>query len=426
MNLMDDYTERGDNLSRFKDEIKKIVHATFPIEINFARNDFTIFSYIGWDEEVSGYWFYELNKETLERLREKGMLKRIRMPATYVNNSLMEDMIQRKINLMIGCRGRIYYLSKYAVKALCEKSGLKGEWIKEQSLSRDLYLMETLSRQHKNYKMIVRMNQIYEGNVSKYSYKAFGFVTCRHHDIPFYYMTEIMERIENERTYGKVELREWQVTHRLTHIYMEFPDEASRLEKTYQLLEPVIPGIVLYSSDTGAASFTALVTYRIPSTDTYLITNEWKRNHQSFIEIDEIMQNITRLLGEIDSLPMEFEKMQNRVIYEKRETDSVSDFRKKNAATVEHSIRKWIKDIELGSFLKTGRKERFEREQICEIDPGKVYTQYDLAKCIFQSQKMIASMKDQVQAKKTLAKCFGKLPAKANEVTLSHIARGIL
>lgn len=169
---------------------------------------------------------------------------------------LFDEMI-RSSGSMLSLRERYcLYLSRNAFRDIGARCSVGGDSIYIPSITRDAYLTYLLQQDKDKCVNLVIKNC---GNAKK----VFAMPSAGYQYIQQKTLLDIIELLSKEL--GKVECVSWYIDHNITRIFIEFPDKAEDIAKTYKREDLPVPGMMLETSDTGDSGVICTATWRCKS-----------------------------------------------------------------------------------------------------------------------------------------------------------------
>lgn len=165
---------------------------------------------------------------------------------------LIRDVIKGS-KMILKINGLFYAVSPSSVQSILNRAGIGGPAFAEPSFLRTFTIADILfnnpkmvtlaTREIGNAKTVIAMHS------EKYTY------------IPQTILIELYEKISE--CMGKVKCLFWEVNHKHSSCYVEFPDKGKDFADAYNLPEEVVPGLYIRTSDSGDSSLTVYGFWRV-------------------------------------------------------------------------------------------------------------------------------------------------------------------
>ena len=248
-------------------------------------------------------------------------------------------------------RKHYLYVSREVFRDLGARCNLAGDAIYEASPLRDAYLTELLHQSEKIVTLVVRTDGV--------SPKLFAVPSETYVPIPQYTLVEAVNTLEEEL--GKVNCCGWEINHRLTRLYIEFPEKAEDIAKVYGRDDLPIPGMMLETSDTGDSGVIFTTTWRVKS-NPVVYGESYAKKHTGKLTVSTIMDGVKNtLFASYTQLP---ERLCELSLVEVGNPRAV--------------ISKVV-DQALGKALGKRRAKSLAQELCDEIPEGTIMTGFDIA-----------------------------------------------
>lgn len=215
-------------------------------------------------------------------------------------------------------------VSKDAVPSLADRAGIKGDLIQKYSLIRNLYIAQGLFSPFervnpKKFESAIVYRKQYTSDCRCIK-KAFAFMGNRFVYTSLAEMKNIADKIISSHPYGKTECLKWTLCHRNGTLFLEFPEKAKELKKTYALPDTVIPGICISDSDIGRQSLIISSTFRFEKSKYVQIYDQKAWEHTSdmkfrdileyiFVQFPQSFEELVAALQEKTQIPVKKEKI---------------------------------------------------------------------------------------------------------------------
>lgn len=370
--LTDSWGIHGSDFEEFKNAVAQMAEITrFKI---IPSKELGFFHEMEGREEKDGKVpVMRITAEGIEELNTKDSpLKVGGLSLKAVNEELYNESMTSN-GFLVTHERQAFYVSADAKTTLLMRANLSGEYATQKSCLMTQTIMESLSKQEKGMTLVYReVNR----DENKKDCKVFSFLSEKYTPLDMNLLPELAERVLNEGTLGIGECKRWEITQNLTNISVEFPNAGDDMSKTYGLPTDIIPGVKLYSSDTGQSSVIAYSTYRVGDECREVFIDSYSHKHMGAITCDEIKKKVDEtLLKQIRKLP---EAMAEKIGYvvglQHPEADP-----KLNRSLVEAAMKNGSKALGLVKAIGQKRVAKLLEELNAEIDELAVYTEFDLA-----------------------------------------------
>lgn len=239
-------------------------------------------------------------KENIEKLIEK-ISSEDKIPVVFASNGncfsfgsisyqnlrdrgweteLIED-VTKGSKMILKINGDLYAVSPSAVVHILNRASLGGNAfvcpsfrrlssIAWSLLQRDPKMVTLVTREIGNAKTLIAMHS------EKYAY------------IPQSILIELYDKIS--ACMGNIKCLYWEVDHKLSSCYIEFPDVAKDFAETYNLPDEVVPGLYIRTSDSGNSSLTVYGIWRIKNR--IVGADVVRQVHKGEVNIDDLIKRV--------------------------------------------------------------------------------------------------------------------------------------
>ena len=344
--LVDSYVKSGSSFDDFQKALTEMHEKTKYLEVN--TKEMELLSIRGISEDQDGNQWLLVNhnipgQETA--LRQRLSLEKIR-------RNVSEDLIQELSNtkLLVQANGKLLFTSQFMMTTLESRVKIGGSSVSNSSLKRDEYINELFDSMHLPVKLLYR-----EENSIK---KIFSVHSEKYAEIPQNILPQIVEALSD---LGTVKCEGWEITHDMTWVWVSFPDKAKEISDFYHLPDIIVPTLYLGTSDTGAASVTAIGKLQIDRSNA--TQHIYRHKHMGDLTPDSVVEEIKKTIF------AHYTQMPERLC--ELLTIPVSDPKK-----VVYSV---FRQVHMGKAI--GRKLAISlKRQLCnEFVEGQPYTAYDVA-----------------------------------------------
>lgn len=379
--LKDDWSLSGTDLHRFSWELEKLAAATThrqvsPSDVAFVpihrkEDGYFVCSVL---KEVNVNTFYSKINDFVASDKSTHTYPTIpttTCPFESVDEELATDSMNTN-GMIMALFGKPIYISEAARGSLLARADLGGKRMNSHSLPVSLAIADGFYEKRGMVTLAIRKDSL--GNN-----KIFSFLSDKYEPIPQSTILDVAKRIMSDAVMGETEVREWQMDHEFTRLYLEFPEKAEEFASMYGLTDVNIPGVVLMSSDTGASSFIVRGTYRSPKSSSYVMVDEVMRRHQGkTLDVNKLLEECdTTIFQNYRKLPEAMAEKIGKVVG--AGDVSCSKSRTRNKEAVQSAIRGAMSELGLMKELSEGRGKKLSDALCAEVNGGQVYTEYDLA-----------------------------------------------
>lgn len=183
----------------------------------------------------------------------------------------------------------VYHTDQHFATTLAKIVGVGGEFVTRPGFARDLAIMNGLLAKNGEYRKTNGAYKILLGTREHHgARKVFFAGTSRYGRLmQDAVIGQFLEALDGFKE--KAECRKWYIDHKITEVFMEFPEKKMAAGK-----DTIIPGVMLTTSDMGYSGITVKATYRIEGAAEPIIISESTKKHTKktdilnlFTELDE-------------------------------------------------------------------------------------------------------------------------------------------
>ncbi len=297
------------------------------------------------------------------------------------------------------------YVSANAKATLCLRGKIAGEWTARCSFFQTMDIMEALNYWRGEMTMVVR--ECENPNTGKLENKVFAFLSSKYTDIPLRILPKVIKTIMVDGKLGRAEVYGWYMDHTFTEIQIEFPDAGDDFATLSGLKTPVIPGLIMMSSDTGSSSLIIRGTYRVKGGNRYVVLDEFAHKHSGTITTEDILDACDKqIMSNFRKLPEALADKMSKIIGTGK-VDTPQEMAA-NLQAVADAIKGAMKKLGVNAELGKSRAKVLLEQLIGSIDPESVYSEYDLAMLFLGLPDRVDGLSKEMQTR--LAKDCGKAP----------------
>lgn len=357
--LLDQWHATGDQYDDFRKRILDITENTYTIPLRTSEMQLmSVITEESSDERIALRVYTaaqcltrkspSVSNLSIEKCREKNM-----------PDEFLEE-IQQRAKLMLRLEDghtRVLFTSNFLCRDLAARAKLAGDAIYEPSEERDAYIMSRYVRKPcEAFAVVRKSNHVSTGLF----HKVFALPSGNYCYIPQTTVLDIVDELET--ILGKKICEYWEMDHNLTRVWLSFPDKAKDISDVYGLPDPLIPGVLLETSDTGDCSLRVVATWKKASGARPMI-GVYQREHRGKFDCSAALDSIKN-----DLIPM-YTKLPERLC------ELMTIDLKDPAAAIEKTISM------LGVAKQLGRRatESLSESLREELPVGVKMTGYDMA-----------------------------------------------
>ena len=367
---LDSYEVRGKQLARFKTELEEIAKIT--TQETIKAKDITILSKCTDKKDYNVYLIRPRKRFNFaEGIPSVNLAEVDGSKISSAPRMLTEFRRNTKTLLQFGNKKKMYFCSDNLWTTLSARSGVGGPQMSIPSLERDLLIAKGLNKDD-YVKAIIRT----EDGQSK----IFAIMSDRYKYEPNTCLAKIVEEID-DGTLGKMKINNWFINQSIAEIYIEFPDKAKELAKTYEFEDEFIPGVYLAKSDIGECAVKAKATWR--TGNSIFVDYEIRRRNTKNLDIDKIISDIkANMFKKYTKLPETLCDLMMIDITDpslKTSGMSMEDIKKKSRQAVVECLQYAFKIIKMEEAIGKTRSNAIFEQIIDSLDYSLDYTAYDIA-----------------------------------------------
>lgn len=397
--LFDDYIEEGTGIESFRKAMRDHAARTgfaviYPSNIEFLSFHKTELRAADGGGSKKAHLYFILNRDTLKSMESTGtpfpvanMWEDRREPETEERRKFFKN-IEETTKLMVkitDAKGASHFfgISNYAMSTLATRAGVGGDKIHEPSLFRNCDIADGLLRvADKNAPKkerrrtdrlagdgitVMYRRRLFERKNKRRTAGGMGMIYAafsgNYKPFDVKLPMQIVDKIEASGMFGSPEVTSWSIDHGITSVRIEFPEKAKKLAKEHGLKNPIVPGILIATSDCGLSSMTIKGTIRFENAKAdggYAVIANASIKHHCFVGQDVDADHIMSLIEE-DIYP-EFDNYVKRyaavkdMATDNNDTGTAIDRQKRKAA---------IQTAILNAFQKTDMSSLIGKKKCC-------------------------------------------------------------
>lgn len=386
--LLDDFHESGDRQETFEDLVRNIDKRTSCRE--YVLKNFTLFSLDAKQPDPSAIYGCVIPPQSplvnREVITESGKMiaPSVRRGCIPVARLIKQgdfkpllDEAMKTSRLMLynrelsGDEKLAVFMSRLSIKTLAQRLALKSKPLEKSTLPRDLHLASLM-----NQDMRVTIVSKQFNHVSK----VFAVLGSEFVNTSLFIICELYSLVQEEAPFGRMDCVSWDVTHKRAKITFCFPDLVDRVQKKYNLKEPITPYVEYISSDTGENSL-QVRSFWVTKSGDFIPGNRYRRRHRGHFEsTDKMKQKIDEaVFQKMEEVPALFYKLQPIRISPDGYTPDSTHWVDRNYNYVFRALKYVVKEIHVSEVV--GKKRQMRLNKLLEyglIKGEAVYTAYDI------------------------------------------------
>ena len=381
-NLYDGYATQGDSLDGFNSAIAEMDAITRCRKIG-KGDDIVVYALceipsIQVEDEVA---LFEFTRDSLESFEMEGKRLTVRhfskekLFGSTEEAAYLEEEFERT-GLIISINMEKYIVSELCLQTLLQRCAVSGEMtFNRQNFYRNAHLADALFARGEYIMMVYRE----VGGIKK----AFAALTTGYQYVPQELLCQIFDTIRKEGILGYADVKHWLMDQNFTNLYVEFPDmQEDFLSMSKGMVEGVIPGIVLMTSDTGSCSVICRSTFRKEGSKYYVILDEIAKKHTKGLCKEDVLTAVNdQIFANIRRLPETLAMLSGYPVLDYDTVDiTTASGRIENLNTVRDLYSSCIMDV-LKDTGKLGKSRCVEllTQLSDEINPSTKYSMLDVA-----------------------------------------------
>lgn len=386
--LLDDFHMSGTKLLEFEDILRLIDRykkfapdSTQIFDIKCYLTDYAIISLNRPEEQsdkICAYYIDPDNPLVNDHLRTI-YLEKERLLNSEIKKKLFEDAEKVKFLFYDKEKKKFLYFSKKALKTLAQRLGLTLEALKELSVERDLFI----ARKMNSAKPVTLIKKCYN-----HTDKIFAIMSDKYIRMPLITVGDLYSIVMENKKYGKMVCKSWNVTHTEAKVSFSFPDYEKVLKESYDLPDPITPGIEYSISDIGEGSLRAKG-YWETSAGSIVYGESVFKEHKGRDDIEKKIETMSKEIQEkiLDNfiiLPERLAELKKIRITSPAFNPDKSRDCSNNHKSVLAAFKYVLKKIDTtGCIGKKRSKVLEESTDFLVINSSKVYTAYDIVMDVF-------------------------------------------
>ncbi|WP_027438679.1 hypothetical protein [Lachnospira multipara] len=409
--LNDDFKISGTTYESFAEAIKNMTDVT---HVKKVRNfNIEMLSAINGDSKDNIQFFFGLGQDSIEFFEKNYMLnKKYGVDVKNFGNDLVNELINTtQLMFYLPNEREKFIVSNWSMPSLTARASITGtNSVGMHGIIRNMHLAKgLLVDKAEEYSNIVYR----EVDGVK---KIFAVMSHYYQHIPQTLLCEIIEKIISQNKMGRMEVREWNMSHDFTNVYLEFPDLTVDFPNSKMNSKELVPGILLATSDIGVSSIIVKTTYR--KGRSILIDKEINFVHKTKNDAATILERIDdEIFAEIRKLPETLISLIGKHILDYTKMDLTTE---KDKFINREKITAIIDKLYSSDFKKVLKKTNYDTLKECidnEIHSDLEYTAFDIADIFMSMPERISGVNRYVLA--DLQTLCGKIPYRVMPVIQS-------
>lgn len=362
--LLNDYCVTGHDLKSFTKNVSHMADATEVLSVKGTELALLSMCDIKKFQTESSSVFYILNEENVDDFLDFGEQLRL---GTIKNEAFGEELLEElkgSTRLVAVVDNEKYIISRSTLATLSQRAGVSGDQtLNRNNLARDLHLADSLFTKNEWINFVYRhcdgVNKIFAAFSGDFTLNRQDIIikALGHDDFPF----------------KEFAVRNYSIDNSITELFLDLPGGSA----------DITPGLIIRNSDIGESSLIVRVIYRIGCS--YAITSESSLRHDRGFTFERFMEETladARESFDNSTFAEDLEQLKDLSILDYTEFNSLSDTdRENNFSTAEEILTEGIYSVYRKSLSKKSYKNVC-RYVIDEIDAGKEYTYFDIAKML--------------------------------------------
>lgn len=421
--LLDLYEKTGNDYETFAEIAEEMSDMTKTLSVRRPASDLVFLSLCN-DKRTfkDGYLsFYWIDPDTISSfIEQREPFRVVRIPRAKINEELAKE-LEETTQLAVLINKQLYIVSENALATLSLRASVGGATsIRLQNFIRNLHFADAIFTKDEKINFIYRSQNVGISDGEEYGVKKiFAAVGYHFNYVPQTLLSDVIQQLQENPEIGSVDVVEWEISHKLSSITVEFPDMAQSLRDEYDLDADFVPGVRFLISDIGYTPTTTQMICRV--NDSTVIIEEIKQNHSRVMSEGKIGEEMISIFYQkmesaykrIPSLLAELKKVS--VIPEKdTDDDVVVENTTKNyklaynllLKTYRTNIKKVISVSDDGSLL-------IKLSDSLHAARSTSYTYYDIAMILLTVPEKIRETNIILnrEKKENLGKVCGSIPA---------------
>jgi hypothetical protein len=398
--LLENFKVDGSSFEEFKAYVKAVQdHTHFEV---VKSNDLTVMSYFKpQTSDPNGLYFYSLNPDDVLtgngeiKISTKKINKKAFMEKGDFKNVMDEIVSGTRFCFFDGFK--VYLTSPNCFSTL-DRFGLAGHFLSKPDIIRDSIIARQLGLRSQKCTIVYR-----EINKVK---KAFAILSGKYKNAGQQILIDCIDKIAEDGTIGRPVCKYWEINHFITSIYIEFPEKAKELMKTYKTKHKFIPGLLLETSDTGDSSVKIRSTWRYRNNR--VICEEVHQRHMGNLNVDALLKEVDdTIFSKYRKLPEALCNLMLQDLTDESWDLTTFDGRDKNAQMIHNVLVNAFDDMGINSSIGKKEAKALLNSVYNLFNFNERYTAYDVAFILMCTPHLIVGNSYKCEC---YAKACGKAP----------------
>lgn len=372
--LLNDYCVTGHDLKSFTKNVSHMADSTEVLAVKGTEVTLLSLCEIEKFQTEGLSVFYILNEENVIDYLDFG--ERLRF-GSIENEEFGEELLEELKNstkLVAVVENEKYLISRSALATLSQRAGVSGDMtLNRNNLARDLHIADSLFMKNEWINFVYRrcdgVNKIFAAFSSEFTLNRQDIIikALAHDDFPF----------------KEFAVRNYSIDNSITELFLDLPGGTT----------DITPGLEIRNSDIGESSLIVRIIFRLGGS--YAITSEAALRHDRSFTFERFMEEtLTDAKEAFDksTFAKDMEELKNLSIMDYSGFNSFSEAdRENNFSAAEEILTEGVYPLYRKALSKKSYKNVC-RFVIDEIDAGKKYTFFDMAKILLSVPEYLAEL----------------------------------
>ena len=313
-------------------------------------------------------------------------------------DSLIDEMLENRTILYVN--GKYCLTSNFLDMTLYQRIGMHGKAMLNHTMLRNAHIAELLQSAG-TATAVMRTDGC--------TYKLCSLMSSKFKYINQGIIMDIISGIDPDGELGEPSCYKWEISNMGADVFLEFPEKAEEVKKTYKLKDDFIPGLLISKSDVGLGSVRISGCWR--KDNAFTIFDTVRKEHSGTFDINDVIDEAAdRIFGNYTKLPERLCELMPIDITDPNwfTKYSLEEAREKNISACSSVIKNIFKQINLKGAIQKKRERAIFEELVSALDPDIRYTAYDLCTLIMEIPARITGISSIYMEE--LMKTVGKTP----------------
>ena len=188
--------------------------------------------------------------------------------------------------LILRAQNRIFFTYCPLSRDLGARAQITGNGLNNPTPERSAFLAHRYAAAPCEAYLVVRSNKSDTGHI----HKVFAMPSSGYRYIPQANLLDIAQYFKTEMR--GIESKFWSVSHEISQIWLEFPNQAKDISSVYRLPDTLVPGVLLETSDTGDCALKVIPTWSRAMRPERIRAPHYKREHKGKFDLNEILDKV--------------------------------------------------------------------------------------------------------------------------------------